>query len=422
MGDAGNRNTLRKAGITRAKSVYLLMGDDARQTSACLMIYKLIKESKRDKNKPLNCVMHLQKQDFLNTMKSHNLVQDQKDGFVLSIFNVYENSARQLFEEDPPDRQGIAFDGEKYINIIILGFGNTGEALALHTALTGHYLNGRKPQVVIFDRIARNKVTDFLTRYPTYQEYCNLKYEEMDANSPQMIPKVAEFLQDPRAINTLVLCLENKTQNLLLGLELEGLRLEGMDEPVHVFARTDDNESFLTFSREIKPYGSASKVCSKKVIMGGDLDIKARAIHENYLRKRRLSSDFGTQEADVNWENLSQEFRDSNRKAADHLGVKMRGIGCCIVSAEDPRPEAVFSEEEIAKLSVLEHKRWNAERSLAGWSYCEIQYPKTKKTPYLTDWENLPDKIKDYDRDSVKNIGGVLRLAGLKPVRSEIPD
>lgn len=416
-GDADNRNILKKARIAEAKAVFLLMGDDAKQVSACLMIYKLIKESRRDENKPLNCVMHLQKQDFLNTMRSHNLVQNKKDGFTLSIFNVYENSARQLFKDNPPDRKGIASDSENYINIIILGFGNTGEALALQTALTGHYLNGRKPQVVIFDRIAKNKVTDFLTRYPTYQEYSDLKYEDMDANSPQMIPRVAEYLEDPRAINTLVLCMENKTQNLLLGLELEGLKLEGMTEPLQIFARTNDNESLLTLSREIKPYGMPSKVCSQEVIIGGDLDRNARAIHENYLRMRRLCSDFGTNEADVNWENLSQEFRDSNRKAADHLGVKIRGIGCCIVSAEDPRPAVIFSEEEIEKLSELEHRRWNAERSLAGWSYSERKSIKTKKTPYLIDWKNLSEQIREFDRDSVRNITGVLDLEGLKAVR-----
>jgi Trk K+ transport system NAD-binding subunit len=48
IGDSGNRITLKKAGIQKAKSVFLLMGDDARQVKACILIYQLIRESARD--------------------------------------------------------------------------------------------------------------------------------------------------------------------------------------------------------------------------------------------------------------------------------------------------------------------------------------------------------------------------------------
>ncbi len=147
---------------------------------------------------------------------------------------------------------------------------------------------------------------------------------------------------------------------------------------------------------------------------------KAKAIHADYLKKRKTISDFGTKEADVSWEKLSQEYKDSCRRSADHINVKMRGIGCEIVSKDEPRPSATFSEGEIEKLSELEHRRWNAERSLAGWTFDKQKNDKTRKTPYLTDWNKLPEDIKDIDRDTVKNIPNVLGLIGLKVVRTEI--
>ena len=103
------------------------------------------------------------------------------------------------------------------------------------------------------------------------------------------------------------------------------------------------------------------------------------------------------------------------------MGVKMRGIGCEMVSKDDSRSLATFSEDEIEGLSRLEHKRWTAERSLAGWIFDKQKNDVTRKTPYLTDWNDLPDDIKEFDRDAVKNIPKVLELVGLKVVRKDMP-
>jgi hypothetical protein len=350
--------------------------------------------------------MHLQKQDFLNTMRNHNLVQDIHDGFALSIFNLYENSARELFEENSPDRSGILSDSEKFIRLIIFGFGQTGEALALQMALTGHYLNGKKPQVVVIDRMAKEIVPGFLERYPSFIDFCDLQYLALEADSPQLIQHIVKFLGNPDALTTMVICFDDKTHNLLLGLQLENIKL-------------NENETFATFSKTIKPYGLPSKVCSREAIFEGDLDKKARAIHAHYLTKRKSEPDFGAIATDVIWEDLSQEFKDSNRKAADHIGVKIRGIGCEIVVLDDRREETDFSDDELEKLSELEHRRWNAERSLAGWKYGKVKNEKIRQTPYLVLWNELPESIKDYDREAVKNIPAVLEMVGLKMVKRE---
>jgi len=419
MGDSNNESILKKAGIIKSKSVFLLTRDDTHQVDTCLLIYKLIRDSNRDENNALNCIMHLQQKEFLNTMRAHQLVRDVHDGLSLTIFNVHENSARELFEENPPDRMGIQIDSQKYVQILIFGFGRTGEALALQTALSGHYLNGKKPRVVIIDRLAKTKVEDFKERYPTYTDYCEIEYLTLEADNPQLLQYLSVYLKDHDAITTIVLCFNNKTNNLLLGLQLENVKLNEFGETPQIFVRTNDNDSFFGISQNLKPYGLPSRVCSKEAILGGSLDKKAKAIHNDYITKREKASDFGTRKADTSWEILSQEYKDSNRKAADHIGVKMRGIGCEIVNDNDPRPEAILSDVEIKKLSELEHRRWNAERSLAGWVYNEQRNDRARKTPYLTDWENLPEDVKDYDRNTVKNIPNILSIVGMKAVRHE---
>ena len=416
-GDVNNKNILKNARITKAKSVFLLMGDDTTQVNTCLNIYQLIKECDRNKENALICIMHLHKPEFLNTIRSHSIVKNTNDGLVLNVFNVYENSAREMFEVNPPDLDGILHNSENFVQVVIFGFGKAGEALAMQTALTGHYLNGKKPKILVVDRMADTLVSDFLKRYPTFKDFCDVDVLPTEANSPQLIHDLVKRIDIENALNTLVLCFDNKTQNLLLGLQMDNMKLSKSEFPPQVLIRTNDNESLGVVSTNIKPYGLSSKVCSRKTIFEGELDTRAKAIHASFLEKRKKGIDFGTKTTDVDWEELSLEFQDSNRKAADHIGIKIRGIGCEIVALNDPREEAVFSYEELEQLSELEHRRWNAERSLAGWTYGVIKNEKIRQTPYLTDWNNLSDEIKGYDQEAVENISHVLGIVGLKFVR-----
>ena len=103
------------------------------------------------------------------------------------------------------------------------------------------------------------------------------------------------------------------------------------------------------------------------------------------------------------------------------MGIKTRGIGCSIVGKDDPRLAAVFSEEEIERLSELEHRRWCAERSLAGWTYDPVRNDTARRTPYLIQWSQLPEDTRSYDRNAIKDIPAILALVDLKVVRNRVP-
>jgi hypothetical protein len=66
----------------------------------------------------------------------------------------------------------------------------------------------------------------------------------------------------------------------------------------------------------------------------------------------------------------------------------------------------------------MEHKRWCKERKLQGW----IHKPgpkdiKKKSTPYLVSWEVLPEDIREYDRNTVRNLPSFLAQAGFQIYR-----
>ncbi len=415
IADATNIVTLEKANILKAEKVFLLSSDDNLQLNTCLQIYQLVSIIKNNTNSPLTCIMHLKNHEYLSLMKTHKLIEHSGNAFNLRIFNIYENSARDLFEQYPPDRDGITIGDTRYVQIIIFGFGHTGEAIALQTAQLGHYINGKKPRVIIIDKIANDKVNDFCNRYPSFRDFCELESETIDINSPQLINKLTPYLETKDSLNSIVICFDNKTQNFLLALKLGDALKE--QESSNILVRTNDDAVYTMFPRMIKLFGSPTKACCQEIYLNQKNDKRAKAFHSTHFEIRKLAPDFGENLADVEWDELSQEFQDSNRQTADHISIKIRAIGCKIVLNSDAGEPTFFSTHEIEMLAKLEHKRWCAERSLAGWTYGDNKNDLTRKSPYLVSWGNLSEDIKNLDRNTVKIIPEVLAAENLKIIR-----
>ena len=75
-----------------------------------------------------------------------------------------------------------------------------------------------------------------------------------------------------------------------------------------------------------------------------------------------------------------------------------------------------FTTAEVEVLAKMEHRRWMAERFLAGW----VAGPKDvdkRISPYLVEWEQLPTQpndIPEYDRNAVRILPGVLSRVGME--------
>ncbi|MGA7919088.1 MAG: hypothetical protein WCA38_05400 [Candidatus Acidiferrales bacterium] len=146
--------------------------------------------------------------------------------------------------------------------------------------------------------------------------------------------------------------------------------------------------------------------------MGDDLDRQARALHEHHVRGTSADPKVFT------WDAIDDDLLDSNRQAADHIPVKLRAIGCHAVrkGEDDPgTPVTKFTPDEVELLAKMEHRRWMAERFLAGW--CPgAKDIENRTSPYLVEWDELkklePKNVQDYDRDLVSILPRVLELAG----------
>jgi hypothetical protein len=118
---------------------------------------------------------------------------------------------------------------------------------------------------------------------------------------------------------------------------------------------------------------------------------------------------------------LRDDFKHSNRHQAACSVAMLQQCGFGVRETDrsqiDPS-KLVFTPEEIERLSELEHGRWNVERLNSGWRWADKKDEALKLSPYLVAWRELPDDIKAYDRDAIRNWPATLAQAGLEVYRA----
>ena len=68
-------------------------------------------------------------------------------------------------------------------------------------------------------------------------------------------------------------------------------------------------------------------------------------------------------------------------------------------------------------LAEMEHRRWVAERLLAGWTYAPKKDIGRRENPHLVPWDRVKEEIKNYDRKTVRLIPSLLASTGKKLAR-----
>lgn len=152
----------------------------------------------------------------------------------------------------------------------------------------------------------------------------------------------------------------------------------------------------------------------QNVLYGESLEQLAKMIHEQYLLDMK-GEDPSLYPAMKPWEDISEHYRDSNRRQASFIPDKLKklGYGLCPV-INRPIVLKKFSKEEIEKLAMSEHDYWMVEKTDAGWQYGSPRSDVKKLHPCLVGWDELPKLEKDKDRESARRIPDLLASAGFE--------
>ena len=146
-------------------------------------------------------------------------------------------------------------------------------------------------------------------------------------------------------------------------------------------------------------------------------EIIAQAIHAEYVRTQKAKGETTKiNPALVSWEELPEHIKESNRAQALHIAEKLKAIGCEVIGSEDREAgEFEFRPEEVEQLAQMEHDRWVQERLANGWTFTAGPKDIDKKTsPWLVSYEELPEDVKELDRETVRKIPEFLAKVGLE--------
>ena len=115
------------------------------------------------------------------------------------------------------------------------------------------------------------------------------------------------------------------------------------------------------------------------------------------------------------WDELPEEFKESNLAQARKIGEKLAVIGCVMVPTFDLALGFAFDDDEVQLLARLEHERWMGERTAQGFEFGPVRGDRTR--PDLVPWERLSDEARTRNMQTVLRIPGMLARMGFQVLR-----
>lgn len=416
-GDPVDDIVLRRAGIDRGKELFAVSDDSELNASVVISARRL-----RRRTEPFTCYALINDSDMHAAFEARLLSMPHATGFQVSLIDRNQLIARGLSE---------ASGAEAAETVMVLGDGGLVRALALEA------IRSREG----------SSAADRSEPAPAMR---------VIVAGPQGDSVVDEILGS-RAESALPTVLRSATNDL--AAFTEGSTLRDLIRPaararVFVCAQRDEDSLRLAFAvlKQAKDIATDVVVCvetasgfagafaadgvrifddakgairiiASSEFVGDAARIRdaatterlARAIHATY---RRHMSGRPTVSRDsrhvVQWAELPEAARESNRAQARHLGEKLRLLGCAIMPST-PGGDVQLSEGDFEQLARAEHDRWTEEARGRGLVHGPERSDRTH--PDLVPWEQLTEDAREKDRIFMRELPLILAREGYAIVR-----
>jgi hypothetical protein len=342
----------------------------------------------------------------------------------LRDLNVHETAARQALRRYPLDFKPIIKDNDTTVHLVIVGFGSMGQQLALHAARIAHFAPGKTKQirrlcVTILDGATQTAMDAFQSRYPKFGQICDLRVQTVDPSSPMLLEELGQIARKATIQDELVTCavcletgaLANDRENLRIALELSK-RTNNLPVQTLIYQSTRCGYAAMfpadadgaRSGSPLHAFGMVEDIYSWDVLLHESEDRLARTVHAVYAEHRRLEG-----KTELEWEFLRDNFKDSNRHAADHIDIKLRALGYHQAPLQNGRTRKErFEQDELDVLAPMEHRRYCAERWLDGWEFGPETIRERKINKTLIDWHELGAEEQKKDHEQIQAIPQVL--------------
>ena len=425
-GDARYPGRLEAAQVDRASSVVASCHDDQTNVAIMKRVADMVSLG-GSRETPLICRALIQDSRTRELLAAHAIFPPAGKQYQLNFADLDRHivAARQALERHPLDFEPIRKDDATRVRLVVIGFDRAGECLALHAAQMGHFANevdqGHPLQLVVVDSAADSALRAFKARYPCLacdplktDWVCETESRNLDPDAAESVRQLADYcLKAPYPVLvTYAFCREDERGddvNFRLALEL-AKQIEG--RPAQILVRQDSRSGFASLLptgsagspllARTYPFGMLEDVFDWDVLVHDSEDKVARALHEVYRQGLLKAS---PPQLTPEWDELPEEFRESNRQAADHIPIKLRALGYHREALTDRKERVLrFQEAEIDLLAKMEHARWFAERCLAGWTYGPETTRSRKISRALVEWDKLPPEDQRKDPEQINAI------------------
>jgi hypothetical protein len=420
-------NMLKKAGVKNAGCVLSLNEMDEDNAEVALNVMRMVPEKKQP---ALTCIIQVLNPQLYGIIRKHAFSARKDSSIRIEFFNQYALGARTLLDLYPAFPPGETEADP--LPVVIIGAGRLGDSIVTRIARTwyqSHRSVKTRLKIVFLDLHAQQIRDNLLIQYPKLSQACDLVVLRLDVTSATF--KNGEFLAGPLLERGFIayICLDDDTLGLYAALTLhhhtagKNVRfIVRMDHNSSVAKLIADEQVGLGSIREIHPVNMFELTANSQLILGGEEEILARSIHENYCTKERIRGQ--TRESNrllVTWDELGaltekndgingEKYRKSNRQQANFIWTKLSLVGCEIgpITDWDAPTGFRFTQEETEQLSRIEHERWMNEKREDGWRYGEQRDDAQKSHPSLVPYDALSEPEKEKDRDTIRQIPEIL--------------
>jgi len=430
IGDAADPLTLERARVARARHLVATCPDDGVNAEVALVSRGIV----RKPGTPfLAAHVHVVDVDLCLLLREREIASSGRQGVRIEFFNVYQNGVRAMLALQGSAWQGGAGAGAHRPHLLVVGFGRFGRELVLQAGRNWHLEHGaagKRLRITVVDSAAEEGVRRVSRRYPGLAASCDLEPLSLDTSAP--VFEEARFLRqavDGHGLSAVFICLSDNSKSLAAALMLSR-HLKGSGVPIVVrLSRTAGLASLLSRDGScsdaygnLYAFGLLDGACTVDLLLGGTNEVLAQALHEEYVRAReRELAGSGRPASLVPWQDLPERLRESNRRQADGIAVKLKAVGCELTLATDWGGEAsAFAADEIEVMARMEHERWAEDLSRDGWTYAAGAKSEERRThPGLRAWGDLPESEREIDRSFIRGLPVFLGRAGFRIVRSQ---
>ncbi|HEY1426412.1 MAG TPA: RyR domain-containing protein [Caulobacteraceae bacterium] len=313
--------------------------------------------------------------------------------------------------------------GQARIHALIVGFGQTGQAIARDLIVNCRTTYLAPPRLTVIDPMAEALEGVLRVRAPELDACAEHRFVEGEIGGRAVRPEpaaIAAALADGGPLTAAYVCLADDTAALSAATMLQSLlRSLDMAAPA-IFVRLRSAGAIGEAGRPdaggldaLTPFGDLEAVLAASDFLADAPDAAARAFHAAYRASLPAQRRDDPAHASARpWEDLAETYRRTNRDAVAHIPAKLASAG---VDPADWRgrggPPRLAACDALSgdpagleALAVLEHERWSAQRRMDGWRAAPAggRDEAARRNPDLKPWAELSEESKRYDRVIVK--------------------